>query len=234
MKIGIFDSGIGGFTVMDEIVKTMPGKHEYIYFGDNANNPYGEKTPGQLRRFARRIVKFLLEHKVDIIVVACNTMVAVAMATMKDVSTVPVIGVIAPTVAHLATRKRTTRVAIAATTATTKNGLYRKSLAEHGITTVNIACPLFEPLIEAGQKGQTLDEAIDHHLKPLVGTNIDALVLGCTHYPIIQDRIRAYLDANGMSHVELIDPAIHTAKYVKKRFKNAPESDEQKFTILFS
>jgi len=233
MKIGIFDSGIGGFTVMDEIVKTMPGPHEYVYFGDNANNPYGEKTPSQLRKMARRVIKFLLTHKVDIIVVACNTMVAVAMATMKNTSTVPVIGVIAPTIAHLATRNNR-HVAVIATTATTNNGIYKKSLAKHNIDTINIPCPLLEPLIEAGERGQTLDEAIDHHMRPLIGTDIDALVLGCTHYPIIQDKIRAYLDTNGMAHVELIDPAIHTAKYVKKRFANAPTSEEQKFTVLFS
>lgn len=219
MRIGVLDSGSGGLSVLKQLTRELPN-HEYIYFGDNARLPYGDKSKRTIVRYATEIAKFLLAQGVDLLVIACNTIDANARTHIERLCPVPVIGVIQPTIDHIAASGYT-HVAVAATTATIMSGIYQGKLARYGIYATPIACPDIVPLIETRNLGADLDAAIHKYFhillnpNPAISTNVEAVVLGCTHYPLVKDRISAYLAAHGLD-IPLINPAQHTAAHVAK------------------
>lgn len=209
--IGIFDSGIGGLTVTREIVENLPNE-DITYFGDTARVPYGSKSKETITRFSKEIVEFLLEKKVKLIVVACNTASTNALPELEKVySNIPFVGVIQPAVDRaLSIAKRV--IGVIGTKATIESDVYPNTLGKR-FKVVQKGCPLLVPIAEEGlfDKSFTKD-IIDYYLKSLKREKVDTLILGCTHYPILKDLIG---DVMGPG-VNLVDSAIEVAKYVRE------------------
>lgn len=208
--IGIFDSGIGGLTVASAIRKLLPNEST-IYFGDTARVPYGPKSPETVRRYAREILDWLLAQKVKAVVIACNTVTAHALDDLRARSPVPVIGVIEP--GARAAAKATTRgkVGVIGTAGTIASGAYPRALrqAHPGLQVVDRACPLFVPLVEEGWFDHQATRLVaEEYLAPLRAAGIDALVLGCTHYPMLKPLLHRVMGDD----VRLIDSAEETAR----------------------
>jgi glutamate racemase len=211
--IGVFDSGVGGLTVLRELQNRMP-LEKFIYYGDTANAPYGEKTPQQLLALGRRIVQFLLARDVKAIVMACGTSSSTSYAALtSEFASVPFVDTIRPAVREtvkLLHLQPTAHVVFAATQATVNSGAFSaKLLAEMpSAHLTEVACPLFAPLVEAGLALHHLAAfAADTYLGRLYGQT-DALVLGCTHFPLLAGQIRGALGC----HVQLINPAVAVAE----------------------
>ena len=207
--IGIFDSGLGGLTVAAQVIERLP-KEDFIYLGDTARVPYGTRSKEVVERFARQDTLFLLKRKVKCIVVACNTVSALALREVKNLSNVPVFDAITPVVKSLSSGK-VLRVGVIGTRGTIGSKAYKIAIkrANPNIRVFELACPLLVPAIEEGEiSGNLIKMLIVNYLSPLKKKKINALVLGCTHYPIIKKEIRAFLGPN----VTLIDPALEIAK----------------------
>ncbi|MBM4160753.1 MAG: glutamate racemase [Ignavibacteria bacterium] len=210
--IGVFDSGIGGLTVVRALTHHLPHEN-IIYFGDTARVPYGSKSPQVVRDYAAQDTDVLLQHKVKIIVVACNTVSAVALDVVQKRSRVPVVGVIIPgaEAAVQATKKK--RVGVIGTVGTIKSDAYVNALRQidPSVQAFSQACPLFVPLAEEGWTEHKATELIaKEYLFPLTLEKIDALILGCTHYPLLRNVID-----NTLHHaVALIDSGEATAQAV--------------------
>ncbi len=222
--IGLFDSGVGGLTVLREVVRRLP-EESTVYLGDNARAPYGTRTDDEVRRFSAECLDELVRRDVKAIVVACNTSTSVALPDLRRRYDVPIVGVVRPgaTAAALATRTR--RVGVIATPATIRSHAYFQAIKDENpfVEVYEHATPEFVPLVEAGRlEGPDVDEAVRRGLAPLLGSRsadgewvfplpldarIDTLLLGCTHYPLIADAIRA---ATGEG-VAVIDSALATA-----------------------
>ncbi|MBM3318970.1 MAG: glutamate racemase, partial [Candidatus Eisenbacteria bacterium] len=191
--IGVFDSGIGGLTVVRELRAELPGE-EILYFGDSARVPYGTKSPETVRRFTRECVAFLIRRDIKLLVVACNTASAVALPLLAGELTIPVVGVIEPGVRAALARTRRRRIGVIGTEGTIASGAYRRAL-EGSVPGVEIherACPLFVPLAEEGWlDGDVPARVARAYLGPLAAGGIDTLILGCTHYPLLRSVIAA-------------------------------------------
>ena len=213
-KIGVFDSGVGGITVLKEINKIFP-KERIIYYGDNKNAPYGEKTVENIRELCLKIGEFLVLNKVDAIVIACNTATAASLETLKNrFPHIPVIGVIE---AGAKTASETTVnncIGVIATPATVAMNAYQKSfnLINPKISVFQKGCSQLCPIIEAGWKNTIENEAVVETYINSISKKVDTLVLGCTHYPIIRETIARYFKGN------IVDPAKETAVFLKKEF----------------
>ena len=216
--IGVFDSGLGGLTVVNQLMKHLPGE-SIIYFGDTARVPYGSKSTLTIQRFSQQIAGFLQNQGVKLIVVACNTASSVALDQVKESGSVPVIDVIEPG-ARAALRKSVSRrIGIIGTTATVSAGKYETILKtlETNVSVFSQACPLFVPLVEEGWIESPVTEQVARiYLNPLMQNRIDSLILGCTHYPIIKDTIKKIVDGN----VRIIDSAIETAVKVRETLES--------------
>ena len=194
--IGVFDSGIGGLTVVRALMERLP--HENIvYFGDTARVPYGPKSPQVVREYTKQDTDFLVSHGVKMIVVACNTVSSVALDVVQKHAKVPVVGVIVPgaKAAVKATKKK--RIGIIGTVGTITSNAYTNAIRQHddSITVVGTACPLFVPLAEEGWIDHQATAMIaKEYLFPMKLQKIDTLVLGCTHYPILKDVIKNVFD----------------------------------------
>ena len=193
--IGIFDSGVGGLTVAKEIKRLLPNEN-LIYFGDTKNLPYGEKSREAIIGYSTKIAKFLLEKNCKAIVIACNTATANALNDVLEVveNKVPVIDVINP-VAEKVAYEIHTNVGVIATKATVNSGLYRKSIRKHNkfIKVDELATPLLVPAIEEGFKNHPITHSIIYnYLSNSKLKNIETLILGCTHYPLLIDEIKQY------------------------------------------
>lgn len=212
--IGVFDSGIGGLTVAREIMRNLPSE-KIVYFGDTARLPYGSKSKDTIIRYSRQIVRFLQSRKVKAIVVACNTASALALDTLEKEIDIPIIGVVKPG-ARVATQATVSkRVGVIATEATIRSGLYTKLIQEIDpeITVIGKPCPLFVPLVEEGWRKDPITEMIARrYLKELQEQDIDTLILGCTHYPLLRKLIG---DIMG-DKVRLVNPAYETSMVLKK------------------
>ncbi|MCL2847070.1 MAG: glutamate racemase [Firmicutes bacterium] len=231
MKIGVFDSGSGGLTVLRELENRLPG-NEYVYFGDYARAPYGDQPRETIVQYSKEITDFMLSQNVDMMVVACNTIVAAAMDEIKAMSSVPVVGVVEPAIEYLSTCGYK-NVGVAATTATITSGIYTDSLAAHGISATAVACPDFVPLIETNNFGPDLDTAVEKYMGDFVGKGIEAVVLGCTHYPIIRGQLQDFFNKSGES-IELVDPAMYTANHIDRhREGSATDNGQRKTTLWF-
>ena len=212
--IGVFDSGIGGLTVMREIMRQLPGEN-IIYFGDTARVPYGSKSAETVIRYSRQIVHFLQTKGVKAIVIACNTASAVALEVLKKELPLPVIGVVEPGARAAARASVTKNVGVIATKATVKSGVYTRFLRELDpqITVVSKACPLFVPLVEEGlTEDRITDDVVQRYLHEFKDYDIDSLILGCTHYPLLRNAIGRYMGEK----VKLVNPAYETAKSLKQ------------------
>jgi glutamate racemase len=210
--IGVFDSGIGGLTVLKEILRFLPGE-ELLYLGDTARVPYGTKSPGTVLRYALEAAGFLVRRRIKMLVVACNTASSVAIAELEDRFSLPVIGVIEPGARKAASVTRSGRVGVIGTEGTIRSGAYTRAIhaLDPAIEVFTAPCPLFVPLVEEGWADhQVADLAAREYLAPLIASGIDTLVLGCTHYPLLKKTLRQVLGPG----VELVDSAEETALLV--------------------
>src|SRR5881227_3588329 len=184
--VGVFDSGVGGLTVLHECLVTMPHE-DFVYLGDHARLPYGPRPLEEIRRFAREIGVYLEQQDVKLILVACNAATSAALPRLQEELTVPVVGVITPE-AHAAVQAtRNRRVGLLATEATVSAGRYESLLRtlDAGIRVTPVACPRLVPLIEGDDPfGEETVEAVREAAAPLKDAGVDTVVLGCTHYPL--------------------------------------------------
>ncbi|MBS3971320.1 MAG: glutamate racemase [Clostridia bacterium] len=214
--IGIFDSGLGGLSVVEKIFIKIPHA-KIIYLGDTARVPYGGRTAEELTSFADEITHFLLSKDCEIIVDACNSTSAVALDFLQQKYSNPIIGVIAPGVRAALDTTRNGCIGVIATEATVKSGAHKKAAQEldPGITMISLACPDFVPLVESGEvTGERALSIVKRTLEPLKGTNIDTLILGCTHYPYLSELIKEVVGED----IILVDPAHETTKETARYF----------------
>lgn len=191
MKIGVFDSGIGGLTILKSLTNKFPN-NEYIYFGDNYNLPYGEKTKEELFVLADNIIKFLINKKVDILVMACGTLSSNVYENIKNNYKKPIIDIINPTINYFK-NNNIKNVLLLATPMTIKSGVFKKRLEEIGINVYDVSCPKFVPIIEDKIK-EDINIYVEKYLKDYKDIEIDVVVPGCTHYPIIEKEITKYIN----------------------------------------
>ena len=185
--IGIFDSGAGGLTVLHECLVTMPHEH-FVYLGDGARCPYGPRPAGEIRRFAFEIASYLEHSGVKLIVAACNAATSAALPQLQEALAVPIVGVLVPE-AHAAVQAtRNRRIGLLATEATVASGRYEDVVhaLDAGVQVVSVACSKLVPLIEGGIVGAELDAAVREYAAPLREADVDTVILGCTHYPMIR------------------------------------------------
>jgi glutamate racemase len=226
--IGVFDSGIGGLTVVRELLRQLP--HEsLLYFGDTARVPYGNKSPETVRRFSHEILDFLVARDVKLVVVACNTASAHALEELKGVAPVPVEGVIEPGARAAVAASRTGRIGVIGTAGTVASGAYTRAIeaADGKVEVSASACPLFVPLVEEGWLDHPATRLIaEEYLAPLRSRDIDTLVLGCTHYPLLKPLLSSVLGPT----IRLIDSAEQTAAAVARELAtstlHAPEDQK--------
>jgi glutamate racemase len=207
--VGVFDSGIGGLTVAQEVIRQLP--HEsVIYFGDTARVPYGPKSPDTVRRYSREIASFLREQGVKSIVIACNTATAHALSVLRDEFDMPVIGVVEPGARAAVAATKQGHIGVIGTVGTIKSGAYERAIRaiDPDVLITVRACPLFVPLVEEGWTDHDATRLVAReYLEPLIAADIDTLVLGCTHYPLLKPLLREVLGDS----VRLIDSAEETA-----------------------
>lgn len=212
--IGIFDSGIGGLTVLQRIMEVLP-RENTVYLGDTARSPYGTKSLETVLRYSFENSDFLIEKGVKLVVVACNTSTAIALRPLKENLSVPVIGVIEPGVRRALGKTRNRKIGVIGTEATIQSGAYTRALKAHdpGVEVYSRACSLFVPLVEEGWLDNSVVETtVESYLGSLKRSGIDTLILGCTHYPLLKKAIRRFMGRT----VELVDSAQETAKQVQE------------------
>lgn len=212
--IGVFDSGIGGLTVAREIMRQIPNE-TIIYFGDTARVPYGSKSKQTIITYSRQIVKFLQTKNVKAIVIACNTASAFALETVAEEIDIPIIGVVKPGAKIAAQATKNGKIGVIGTEGTINSGIYNSFLREinPNIKVYGKACPLFVPLVEEGWLDDPITvEIVKRYITELQDYDIDTLVLGCTHYPLIRHTIGNILG----DKVTLVNPAFETAVSLKE------------------
>jgi glutamate racemase len=212
--IGIFDSGVGGLTVMREIMEQLPYEN-LIYFGDTARLPYGSRSEQTIRKYSYQCASFLMSKNVKTIVIACNTASSIALEYLQNSFSLPVIGVIDPGARSAAAATKNDRIGVIGTTATINSGAYQKKIMEyrHNAEVIGIPCPLFVPIIEEGWEFSSVAElTAEKYLNELVEHDVDTLVLGCTHYPILRYTIKKIVGPD----IKLVNPAFEAAKDLKK------------------
>ena len=207
--IGVFDSGIGGLTVVAAIMRALPAER-VVYVGDTARVPYGPKSPATVLRYSRQIAAFLLEQRVKAIVIACNTATAHALEDLQREVDVPVIGVVQPGARAAVRATRNGHIGVIGTTGTINSGAYTRAIGalSAGALVTASACPLFVPLVEEGWVDHPATRMVaETYLTPMRDAGVDTLVLGCTHYPLLAPIIGAVVG----SGVTLVDSAAETA-----------------------
>ena len=209
--IAVFDSGLGGLTVMSAIARALPAE-DIVYFGDTARVPYGIKSPPTIVRFSVENIRFLSRQDPKLLVVACNTASAAALPHLRRLFEMPILGVIEPGARAAVAATRNRRVAVIGTEATIKSRAYLECIKrlDPTVAVMDRACPLFVPLVEEGRRpGDPVVELVaKDYLRPIVEFGADTLVLGCTHYPLLKDAFRGVLGEG----VRIVDSAEETAK----------------------
>lgn len=203
--IGVFDSGLGGLTVVRELMKQLPGE-DIVYYGDLARLPYGIKSRDQIIRFSCENSGFLLGHYVKALVVACNSSASVSMPVLKRRFPLTIVDVIEPAARKAVRYSLTKRVGVIGTQATIRSRSYERALKriDPRVKVFTQACPLFVPLVEEGWlEGKITDQIVGHYLKEIARHKIDTLILGCTHYPLLRKAIQKFMGP----HVVLVDSA---------------------------
>ncbi len=203
--IGIFDSGVGGLTVLRQVARQLP-LESIVYFGDTARVPYGNRSTAEILQFVREIINWMLQQQAKMVVMACNTSSALVLKAVQAEFPIPIVGTILP--GSLAAAKLGRRIGVIATPATVASNAYQQAIKaiDPTLQVWQVACPEFVPLIE---QNRVLDpytaEVAQQYLAPLLAENIDTLVYGCTHYPHLEPILRLLLPPS----VKLLDPAIH-------------------------
>ncbi|MFA6320488.1 MAG: glutamate racemase [Candidatus Omnitrophota bacterium] len=208
--IGIFDSGVGGLTVVGKIQEMLPNEN-LVYFGDTARVPYGTKSKETVTKFSVENVEFLMEHNVKLVIVACNTASSLSLDFLKRCFRVPVIGVIGPGARQAVSVTRNNRIGVIGTNATVSSGAYEKAVKKISprYSVFTQACPLFVPLVEEGWDDKDVTKTVTQiYLKPLKGKRVDTLIMGCTHYPILKNVLKKVMGPG----VVLVDSANEVAK----------------------
>lgn len=232
--IGVFDSGVGGLTVASEIMKQLPNER-IVYFGDTARVPYGNKSKKTIIKYSKQIVNFLLEKNVKAIVIACNTASAFALDEISSQVLVPVVGVVEPGAKTAASVTTNNNIGIIGTKGTINSRIYQQLLNKTN-PEVNVhgkACPLFVPLVEEGWINDPITyDVARRYLADFMQIDIDTLVLGCTHYPLLRDIIGTVLG----NRVNLVNPAYETAKTLKnvlegKGIESSKQNDNHEFYV---
>lgn len=219
--IGIFDSGIGGLTVAREVMRQLPG-FSILYLGDTARTPYGNKSPELLRRYALEDAQWMISRGAKLLIVACNSMSALATQELHDRCLVPVFDVIVPTVRETARLSILKRIGVIGTRATINSRIYEGLIHQTnpGAEVFTATCPLFVPLVEEGWLNQAETHKIARaYLTPLREKNIDTLILGCTHYPLLTGTIQAQMGRK----VKIIDSAEATVRHIKDYLDANPD-----------
>jgi glutamate racemase len=212
--IGVFDSGVGGLTVVKELSRQLPYEN-IVYFGDTARVPYGIKSKETVIRFSIENILFLLKQNVKLICIACNTVSSFALPEIKRHFRVPIVGVISPGVREAVYATQNKRIGVIGTRGTIKSRSYELEIKQldNQIKITAVACPLFVPFVEEGWlSGDAVLEVAKHYLKPLKDAGCDTVILGCTHYPLLKPVIKKIIGED----VILIDSAKHVALEVKK------------------
>ncbi|MFH1478933.1 MAG: glutamate racemase [Candidatus Omnitrophota bacterium] len=215
--IGIFDSGVGGLTVVKEVMKKLPDER-IVYLGDTARVPYGTKSAESVKGFSVENVGFLMQHGVKLIVVACNTASSVSLSILRKRFRVPIVGVIKPGAKKAVEATKNNKIGIIATKATIKSRSYEKEIKKLSskAKVISQACPLFVPLAEEGWLDSNITyDVAEEYLKGIIKSRIDTLILGCTHYPLLKDVISQVMG----KEVRVIDSASSVAEEVANTLK---------------
>lgn len=223
--IGVFDSGLGGLTVVKAIRNVLPNE-SIIYFGDTARVPYGNKSPELIKEYSLQITEFLLEHNTKIIVVACNTATALAIDILQEKLDIPIIGVVKPGVDSALKFTQNNRVGVIGTISTISSGVYETELKSdnNSLKVTSTPCPLFVPLAEEGWLNESVTKQIaEKYLEPINKANVDTLILGCTHYPLLKEVIQEVVS----TEIKLVDSAQAMAYETKKSLMNYGLLSEQ-------
>lgn len=210
--IGVFDSGVGGLTVLHECLVNLPAE-DFLYLGDTGWFPYGSRTHDEVRRLAFRNTSFLVELGVKLIVVACNSATSVALAELQAAFDTPIVGVVMPGARAAVQATRNRRVGLMATEATVRSDSYQRALhaLDAGIQVFDVACPLLAPLIQEGDVfSEVVEGAVREYVAPLRAAGVDTVILGCTHYPLIGPMLRRFFGAG----VQLVNSAEEIAREV--------------------
>lgn len=209
--IGVIDSGVGGLTVAHELMRQLP-KERLIYLGDTLRCPYGPRSEAEVRQFTEEMVAFLLQKEIKMLVIACNTATAFALEDLQEKLDIPVIGVIQPGARAAIKTTVNGHVAVIGTDGTIRSGAYPEALKriKEELVVTPLACPRFVPLVERGlQTGPEAEQVVNESLKPLESDpDIDTLILGCTHYPLLKDTIQKFVGEN----VSIISSGEETAR----------------------
>ncbi len=219
--IGIFDSGIGGMTVARAIEHILPNA-PLLYFGDTARTPYGNKSPETIINYSIQNTEFLLEKGAELIIIACNSASSVATQTLRKRFQIPILEVISPAVEKSLVSTRNNKIGIIGTRATIGSNIYRDTICSHrpSFSVYSMACPLLVPLVEENWVSKRETKMIlRRYLHPLKKYQIDTLILGCTHYPILNHLIQARIG----KRVKIIDSSVEVAYALQTLLQNSPE-----------
>ncbi|MFA9558647.1 glutamate racemase [Evansella sp. AB-rgal1] len=210
--IGVIDSGVGGLTVVSELIRQLP-KEEIIYIGDTARCPYGPRPEEEVRRYTWEMIDYLLLHEIKMLVIACNTATAVVLEEAKQRLSIPVVGVIHPGALAALKATKNDHIGVIGTEGTIKSGAYYRELTNINdrVKVESLACPDFVPIVESGVfSGDIVRRTVSEGLKPILSTKIDSLILGCTHYPLLAPLIQEIAGED----VEIICSGDETAREV--------------------
>lgn len=227
--VALFDSGVGGLTVLRVLKDRFPRK-AFLYLGDTARVPYGSKSRETVERYTREALNFLLQFPLKAVVVACNTASALALpALLREYPGLPLYGVIMPAVRAALRATKTGEIAVLGTESTIRSGAYERALSAQakGLKIHSLPCPLFVPLVEEGLvKGRVAEVVIDHYLKELRNLSVDTVILGCTHYPLLRQALEEYLGEG----VRIVDSAQPLAEEISPHVESAAEGETLYFT----
>jgi glutamate racemase len=238
MPIGIFDSGIGGLTVLKEILAELP-RESTLYLGDTARVPYGIRSPETVMRYSFETTRFLFSKGIKILVVACNTVSSISLEAIRSSLAIPVVGVIEPGARAAVSATHNKKIGIIGTEATIRSNAYTRAIhaIDSGVEVFGLPCPLFVPLVEEGwTEGAIAEMTAERYLKRIMDKGIDTLVLGCTHYPLLKGILSKIMGED----VSLIDSAIETSREIKSvlsrmaLLRTAPESALRRFYVTDS
>ena len=233
-SIGVIDSGLGGLTVMKQIMDEFPYEN-IVYFGDTGRVPYGSRSKETIIKYSMSDVKFLESHDVKMIIIACGTASSVALSYVRQNSNIPIVGVVDATSNAAVKATRNKKVGIIGTNGTIKSGAYEKIINQYGIETYSKSCPLFVPLVENGHFDTEVSKlVVEEYLCEIKKEEVDTLILGCTHYPHLKKVITEYMGDN----VTLIDPGIELARCLKdeldKDMLHSKKTDEEQYKYFVS
>ena len=234
-SIGVFDSGIGGLTVVKELMEILPNEN-MVYFGDTARVPYGNRSEETIKRFSKECIEFLDKKDIKALIIACNTVSAVAIDMLKEIFDMYILGVIVPGSKMASKITINKKIGVIGTNATILSGAYEKNIKnENNENTVySKACPLFVPIVEDGLSNTNIAmETTKFYLEELITKDVDTIVMGCTHYPILEDTIKNVVGKN----INLVNPAKETAiemkKYLEKNDLLNEEVDNSRKNIFY-